>query len=97
MGYGHAARDGVRNTFTYLEDILFLSDYWRVERDVLLAYLLCTCLGLKNSRKGKPYFTIKLQKFAYQVRGKGLERNQILKCISTRSRVCPERVLIYSN
>jgi hypothetical protein len=67
MGYGHAARDGVRNTFTYLEDILFLSDYWRVERDVLLAYLLCTCLGLKNSRKGKPYFTIKLQKFAYSV------------------------------
>jgi hypothetical protein len=41
---------------------------------VLLARLLCACRGLKNSQKRKPYFTIKLEKFACQARGKGARR-----------------------
>ena len=36
-----------------------------------LAHLLCARYGLKNSRKRKSYFTIKLQNLAYYTRGKG--------------------------
>jgi hypothetical protein len=50
--------------------IYFLSDY-KGQRDVRLANLLYACYGLKNSRKGKSYFTIKSYKLAYYMRGKG--------------------------
>jgi hypothetical protein len=53
---------------------------------VRLAHLLCARYGLKNSRKRKSYFTIKLQNLAYYTRGKWLRGDIILNCINTRSR-----------
>ena len=50
--------------------IYFLSDY-KGQRDVRLAHLLYAYRGLKNSRKRKPYFTIKIIKISLRSVGEG--------------------------